>query len=227
VNDGPPLRATTEEEAETIARWLRAHPDFLASRPDLYRWLEPPRRVHGEALADHMQARIEAVRADLARQERALAEAAEAGRAGASLVLGVRGAVLALMRAADPVETVAQEFPALLNLACAAVAMEPRPFAAPPMGMRPLPAGAVARLLGAGRATLVRAEPREREILHGEAAPLVVRDALIRVDLPGGAPGLLVLGARSPTALPLRQTAAALAFLGRAVEAALAARHRP
>lgn len=214
----------SDPEAEKVALWLRAHPDFLAHRPDLYRHLDPPRRVHGEALADHMQARIDAAHAELARAERALADAAAAGRAGAALALAVRQAVLSLMRATDPVECVGQEFPALLGLACAAIAAEPMAPVGLAAGLRALPTGSVARLLGPGRDALVRAVPSDGAILHGEAAPLVARDALVRVTLPGGAPALLVLGAREPATLPLRQSSATLGFLGRAVTAALATR---
>ena len=222
MTEGGPVRTETEDDAEAVARFLRDHPDFLADRPDLYRSLSPPRRVHGEALADHMQARIEAVRAELAALERQLAGAAEAGRDGASLATAVRHAVVALIRADDPVETVAQEFPALLNLACAALAAEPDPFAPPPPGVRLLPRGMVAALLGRGREAIVRANPSDEALLHGEAAPLVTRDALVRVELPGGRAALLVLGARQAGALPLRQSAATLGFLGRAVTATLA-----
>lgn len=222
MTEGGPVRTESEDEAESVARFLRDHPDFLADRPDLYRSLAPPRRVHGEALADHMQARIEAVRAELAALERQLAGAAEAGRDGASLATAVRLAVVALIRADDPVETVGQEFPALLNLACAALAAEPDPFAPPPPGVRLLPKGMVTALLGRGRDAVIRAEPGDLVVLHGEAAPLVTRDALVRVELPGGRAALLVLGARQAGALPLRQSTATLGFLGRAVTATLA-----
>ena len=37
--------------AEEVAAYLARHPDFLAARPELYRLLAPPRRVHGETLA--------------------------------------------------------------------------------------------------------------------------------------------------------------------------------
>ncbi len=224
MNDGGPVRSESSEQAEAVARFLRDHPDFLADRPELYRDLAPPRRVHGDVMADHMQARIEAVGANLARLERQLANAAQAGRDGASLANAVRQAVIALIRASDPVETVQQDLPALLNLACASLAAEPDPFAPPPPGVRLLPKGMVAALLPPGRDATIRAEPSDQKLLHGEAAPLVARDALVRAVLPGGTAALLVLGARVPGALPLRQSAATLGFLGRAVSAALAAR---
>jgi hypothetical protein len=84
-----------------------------------------------------------------------------------------------------------------------------------------LPHGAVARLVGHGRDAVVRSAPTDVELLHAEAAPLVTRDALARVPLPLGPPALIAVGARDPAALPGRQTVTVLAFLGRAVAAAL------
>lgn len=210
--------------AEEVAAYLRANPDFLARRPDLYRVLTPPRRVHGENLADHMAAMVAAERARLRAIEAEMQLALETGRAGAGLILRVRLAVLALMRARDVAETVAQELPPLLRVDSATLLAEPRADrqgrALPPL--RPLPAGSVARLVGPGREARVRTEIAEAELLHGEAAPLVVRDALIRVPIWCGTPCLLALGAREPAALPLRQSVQTLVFLGRVVAAALA-----
>ncbi|MFC7608648.1 hypothetical protein [Teichococcus aestuarii] len=62
---------------EDVAAWLRAHPGFLAEQPELYRLLAPPRRVHGEELADHMAAMLSAERA----ASREMADAAREGRA--------------------------------------------------------------------------------------------------------------------------------------------------
>jgi len=80
----------------------------------------------------------------------------------------------------------------------------------------------VSRLMGPGRDAVVRAAPTETVTLHEEAASLVARDALVRVPVWTGTPTMLSLGARDPHALPARQATATLAFLGRAVAAALA-----
>jgi hypothetical protein len=80
----------------------------------------------------------------------------------------------------------------------------------------------VARLLGPGRDARVRADVTDAELLHAEAAALVTRDALVRVPLWCGTPCMLALGARETVALPARQSAQTLAFLGRTVAAALA-----
>ncbi|PWS38922.1 hypothetical protein DFH01_06655 [Falsiroseomonas bella] len=218
--------------AEEVAAFLVANPDFLARRPELYRALTPPKRVHGENLADHMAAMVAAERARLRALEAEMQAAVADGRAGTGLVLRVRLAVLALMRARDVPDTIAHEWPPLLRVeSCALLAEAPAARAVingraetalPRHGVRILPPGAVARLIGPGRDALVRSEVTERDLLHAEAAPLVVRDALVKVPLWCGTPCLLALGARESVALPARQSAQTLAFLGRAVAAALA-----
>ena len=190
---------------DAVAAFLAEHPGFLADRPDLFRALEPPRRVHGERLADHMAAMLAAERRRVRSLESEVEAAVTAGRAGHGLTLRVRLAVLALMRAADVIET------------CTLLAEKPDR-----RGVVKLPPGAVARLLGHGRDAVVRTVPTEVALLHQEAAPLVARDALARVPVWTGLPVLLALGARDPASLPARQATATLAFLGRAVAAAMA-----
>lgn len=210
--------------AEEVEAFLTANPGFLAERPEVYRTLAPPRRLHGERLADHMAAMLEAERRRTRELEAEVRAALEAGRAGAAFTVRVRLAVLALMRAQDVQEAVSQEFPALLGVETCTLAMETAPspmLTLLPAGVRALPPGAVIRLIGRGRDAVVRHQPTDLALLHAEAAPLVVRDALARVPHAGGTPALIALGAREPNALPVRQTVAVLAFLGRAVAAAL------
>lgn len=210
--------------AEEVAAFLVANPDFLARRPELYHILAPPRRVHGENLADHMVAMVAAGRARLSAIDAEMQEALAHGRAGAGLALRVRLAVLALMRARDIADTIGQELPPLLRVESCTLLAEPRRAGRsglPRHGVRPLPQGMSARLLGPGRDARIRTDPTETELLHAEAAPLVARDALVRVPLCCGTPCLLALGARDAAALPARQAAQTLAFLGRAVAAAL------
>lgn len=179
------IPAARDEEAARVEAYLRAHPGFLAARPELYALLAPPRRVHGENLADHMAAMIEAGRAEW----RGLLAS---GRARGRFAARVAEAVLALIASPDPRATVREEWPALLGLeACA---------------LRPLPPGAPLLLRD-----IVRGEPA----LHGEAAPLIRREALLAVGAE-----TLALGAREAAALP--QEPEALLFLARALAAALA-----
>jgi hypothetical protein len=128
-------------------------------------------------------------------------------------------ALLALLGSAHAAETIAQEWPSLLGLeACSLIAERPVSAA----HWRALPAGRVALLL-AGQTVRLRegAGLTDRASLHGEAAALVARDALLFLPLPCRTPALLALAARDPAALPARDAAGRLAFLGRAAAAAL------
>jgi uncharacterized protein YigA (DUF484 family) len=206
-----PAASLTAEEVEAF---LRAHPTFLAERPAIYRVLAPPQRLHGDKLTDHMAAMLRAERA----HANAMAERADgvlaAGRAAAGLAGRVQEAVLALLQTDDAAECVSAELPALLHVDAAALCIE-----ADQPGLRPLPAGTVAKLFGT-RTTLFRESPDDARLLHGEAAALAHRDALVR--LPGdGAPALLALAARDAAALDPTQGTGALTFLARAIAAKL------
>lgn len=201
-------------DAARVAAFLRANPHWLADNPELYRVLTPPRRVHGEQLADHMAAMVHAERVHSA----AMAERADtvlaAGRAAAGLSARVQEAVLALLRSPDPVDCVSHEMPGILAVDSVHLCIEGRHA-----GTRRLPPGSVAQLLD-GRQVLFRDVATNERLLHAEAAGLAGHDALALV--PGeGPPALLALLARDPRALDPAQGAGALAFLGRAVAAAL------
>jgi uncharacterized protein YigA (DUF484 family) len=212
-----PRRVPEPADAALVAAFLRDHPHFLAERPELYRVLAPPQRVHGDVLADHMAAMLRAERGHAS----AMADRADgvlaAGRAAAGLTARVQAAVLALIRAADPTECVAAEMPGILAVDAAAFCVEDPD--ALMQGIRRLPAGMVAALLG-GRDVVFRDAPQDAILLHAEAAALARHDALIRVP-GGGPPALLALVTRDSRTLDPAQGAGALAFLGRAVAAAL------
>ena len=198
--DGAALR-----EEQLIAAFLRANPGWLAAHPDLYAVLEPPRRLHGDTLADHMAAMLE--------QARRHGSGAAAGRRAADgFTQLVQDLVLALMRAPDPVACLADEGPGLLRVCsvrfCAEIDLP---------GAALLPPGTVDSTLGQ-RCSLLRDAVRD-PALHGEAAPLARREALVRVPLTAG-PALLALASRDPDGLDGAGTQA-LAFLGQAVAAAL------
>ena len=164
--------------------FLQANPDFLAARPQLYAVLTPPRRVHGEAVADHMAAMIQA-----GRQEwRGLLEA---GRTRGAFAAKVAEAVLALIASSDAQDCLRHEWPARLGLeSCRLVSLLPGP------------------------ALVLRDVTVASAALHGEAAPLIQREALLRLG-----EQTLALGARDPADLPHEPES--LAFLARALEAAL------
>ena len=194
-------------EGDFVEAFLRANPAWLAEHPELYRVLEPPVRMHGEGLTDHMAAML---RVQRERADGLLA----AGRATASLASRVQDAVLALLRSVDPADCVSGEMPGILAVDAACLCME-----AEHPGVRRLPEGTVTRLLD-GRQVVFREAPADARLLHAEAAPLARHDALVRV--PGeGPPALLALLARDQHMLDPAQGTGPLGFLGRAVGAAL------
>jgi uncharacterized protein YigA (DUF484 family) len=193
--------------AAFVEAFLRANPAWLAEHADLYSVLTPPARVHGEGLADHMAAMLQAQR------ERADVVLA-AGRSAAGLAARVQDAVLALLRSSDAADCVSGEMPAILAIDAAHLCVE-----GDHPGARALPAGMVGRVLN-GQTVVYRDAPSDARLLHAEAAGLARHDALVRV--PGeGPPALVALLARHPDALDPAQGRAPLAFLGRAVAAAL------
>ena len=160
-------KAPTGPSAEEVEEFLRAHPDFLASRPELYRALAPPRRVHGDGLTDHMAAMLGAERERASALDAELRLALDAERAGLGLVSRVRLAVLALMRSDDAPETVVQEWPNLLGLESCTLCTEP-PENPGQLWMRPeqrpLPRGMVERLLARGQGIGIACAKRQQ---HG------------------------------------------------------------
>ena len=201
-------------DSESVATFLRANPRWLADNPDLYRVLTPPSRVHGEVLADHMAAMVLAERAHAAAMEVRADGVLAAGRAAAGLASRVQEAVLALLRASDPIDCVTGEMASILAVDSAHLCIE-----AIMPGTLPLPEGTVARLL-AGRQVLFRDTVTDGRRLHAEAAGLAGHDALVLVPA-HGPPALLALLARDRTVLDPGRGAGALSFLGRAVAAAM------
>lgn len=198
------LQASGDDD-RLIAAFLRANPGWLAAHPELYAVLDPPRRLHGEAMADHMAAMLDQAR-------RHGTDAAAGRRAVENFTALVQDAVLALMRAPDPAWCLHNDFPLLLRVESVRLSAE---FYL--LGAAPIPIGTVDTLLGQ-RDALVRDAGPDRT-LHGEAASLTMREALVRVPLPS-APALLAIAVRDPAALDGAATPA-LTFLGQAAAAAL------
>lgn len=204
---------------EAVEAFLRGNPGWLAARSALYAAMDPPRRFHGDGMADHMAALLDAARNRADHLARDAAAAAADRRAAEGFASRVRDAVLALMRAPDPAWCVQHDLPALLRLDGARLCMEAVHPLFGKLGAAPVPRGTVAATLGQREA--VMRDGTLLPLLHGEAAGLAGREALVRAPLRCG-PALLVLACRDGRALA-GATTPVLAFLGQAVAAALEA----
>ena len=194
--------------------FLRANPDFLATRPALYEVLRPPSCIYGASVADHMAAMVRHARDRAARAEAAAAAAAADRRANEGFARRVQEAVVALLRAPDPAWTAAHDLASLLCLDAARLCSE---ASLPPRGAARIMPGTVMAVLGQ-RPALMRAGAPDAA-LHGEAVALAATEALVRVPLASG-PALLALACRDGDALA-GATTDALAFLGESAAAAL------
>ncbi len=199
-----PVARPESPSAVEVKAFLRANPGWLAQHPDLYGVLEPPRRVHGDRMADHMAAMLARARAD------SLA-GAEDRRAADGFAQRVQDTVLALFRAPDPVAALG-DLPALLRLDGVRLCAEGHR-----RGAAWVPPGTITARLGRRETAL--GEAHRDPLLHGEAAPLAQWEALIRLALPG-CPALLALACRDGRALS-GATSGTLCFLGQAVSAVL------
>lgn len=211
-------------DAGEVARFLRDNPDWLAKQTGLYEQLAPPRRVHGEILADHMAAMLGEARRRAASSTEQAAGMLRALRAGSGLSGRVQEAILALVRADDLAACIAIDLPALLGIDAALLCSEAGTPAR--LQARALSPGAIAALIGT-RDVVLRASPPDAVALHGEAALLARHDALLRVPATGMPPMLLALAARDDAILneTLADGAgtAVLAFLGRVLAARIEA----
>jgi uncharacterized protein YigA (DUF484 family) len=214
MQPGPPTAGNSD--AGGVAEFLRANPGWLAAHPELYAVLEPPARVHGDRLADHMAAMLDRARAGAA----ALAQVTVERRAAEGFAERVQDAVLAMMGARDLPWCLQHDLPGLLRLDSVRLCAEAGQHGVTPAipGSVRVPPGTVAATLGRRRA-LVRDAVRT-PLLHGEAAALAGREALVRVPLPAS-PALLALACRDGRALAGAATPV-LAFLGQAIAVALA-----
>ena len=198
--------------AERVEAYLLAEPGFLAGHPALYEALEPPLRVHGARLADHMLAMLQAARVRAAKAEAQAGDVLAASRAASCIGERVQAAVLAALGAHDLAECVAEAWPGLLGVDAAALCCEGARLAG-----RRVPAGTVRALLGRRQVTF-RDRPEDAALLHAEAALLAERDVLVAVP---GHPALLALVSRDPARLPGTQ---AYVFLGQVIAALLPGR---
>lgn len=208
------------DEATLVEAFLRANPSFLADRPALYRALVPPRRVHGERMADHMAAMLEAERARGAELRATLEDVVSHGRANQANQARAHKAVLALMAArsaTDALDILAQEWPDLLGVDVVTVCAEGRAV----LGARPLARGSIARLLPNGATFMLRSQASDTDALYGEAAPLVASDALARLTLASGGEALLACGSRDPGHFEPRQGTDLMSFLASTAAIAL------
>jgi uncharacterized protein YigA (DUF484 family) len=218
--DLPPVSS-----AQVVA-YLRAHPDFLSSRPDLMARLAPPSRYGAGAVVDFQQFMISKLQDEVDQMRGCAEHLISTSRNNMSTQTRTHEAVLCTLAAGDLAglaRTVIEDYPALLDVDLCCLGFEPEAAGQSRLfpGIGCLPEGLVEQLLGAGE-VMLRSQANGDPLLFGDAAGLVSSFALVRIEAPGCPLGLLALGSRHDRTFQASQGTELLAFLAHVIEDCMA-----
>ncbi len=210
-----------EPDSDSVAEWLRRHPDFLETRPEVIASLLPPQYQHGQTVVDmqyFLLQRLQRETSRLRRQEQQLLATVDENTAGQARV---QKAVLAIINSST-IKSVGRivrtRLPEILDIAAAALCAE--------SGSIPVPDGAVsleARSVGKflepkRRITLLENTTGDARIF-GAAAGQVQSVAYVRLRAGRNAPVMmLALGSAREQGFHQNQAADLLAFLADVLE---------
>lgn len=211
--------------AETVADYLRRHPEFLVDWPDLAEVLTPPAYHRGEGVVDLQRFMLESLRGELKSlqtRESQLLEAAEDRDVSRSRVQEAALALLDARSFEHLIRTVNERLASLLDIVSVRLCVECDGTVPGPSGRAGVVVVDPGRIDKWMRRTddiaLVAGAPGRRAIF-GEDAAEVRSYALLRLGFGVGAPaGLLALGSADPDGFHPRQGTELIAFLARVLE---------
>ncbi len=211
--------------AAHVAEYLRRHPQFLVRHPDLLDIQVVPSRRRGEGVVDLQQFMVDRLRRDIARLKAEQDDLLANSRDNLSTQDRIHQAVLSLLGAENLdhfIETVVTDLAVLLDVDAVSLCIEAVEGEAARLrgnGIQVLAPGSVDRVLGSGRAALLRDETIGDAEIFGAGAGLVRSDALIRLDCRDRTlPGLIAFGTRHPGYFDSGQGTELLHFLARIIE---------
>ncbi len=218
-------RVKARVTAAQVADYLRRHPDFLARHADLLDSQMAPGRKKGEGVVDFQQFMVDRLRKDIARLRADQDDLLANSRDNLSTQDRIHKAVLAMLAAESfdhLIETAATDLAMLLDVDTVALCVEAADDKAPLIrveGVQLLSPGTVDKLLGVGRAAMLRDDTVGDPVIFGAAAGLVRSDALLRLSISDRTPaGLIGFGTRHPGYFNPGQGTELLSFLARILE---------
>jgi uncharacterized protein YigA (DUF484 family) len=223
----------TLDEA-TVLGYLLDHPDFLMDHPEVLMVATPPARFEATGGADKvvdiqqvMLKRLQSEMADLQDCAEQLIITTRTNMATQKGTLQAALAVLDREGLGSLARTVAEDLPMLLDVDVCFLRLEQH-MEVPPdledesddgLGLQTLPAGFVDALFGADAQAVLRPSVEAEVEIHGDAAPVIRSDALVRIDTgPGLPPGIFALGSRVEGTFEPEMALDLLIFLSRVVE---------
>jgi uncharacterized protein YigA (DUF484 family) len=208
----------TGPSADEVARYLKRHPEFLAEHAELL----IPADHQGDNIVDFQQIMTSRLRDELDRLKGQQRQLLAISRLNLNSQQRVHAGVLTLIAATSfehLIQIVTTDLAVLLDVDVVTLCIEAGaiPVRAPIPGIQILGPGDVDDILGPGRDARLEDEVRGDPLLFGGGAGLVRSEALLRLPVRNGPPGLVALGARKATKFRAGQGTELLCFLARAL----------
>lgn len=211
--------------ARQVADYLRAHPSFFESYPDLLDELRPPLQENGDGVTDLRNYMVLRLREEMERIKASRDELVVTARSNGSAQARVYEAILALLGARDFahfIETLTTDLAVILDIDVVTVGVEQcdqDPARTRVAGVVRLEPKVIDRVLGPGQNMALSEDTVGDPEIFGAGAGLVRSQALLRLEISRSAPAaLLALGSRQPDHFHDGQGTELLNFLGRVVE---------
>lgn len=226
---------TADPTAKQVAAYLRAHPDFLLRHPSLLAIMEAPVRnfsdtdadaeieADADNVVDLQHAMVGRLRTELQRSSKQHGDLIDAGRNNQHSQARIHSTVLRLLSARSLdhlLELMTTDLVGLLDIDAVALCLETGSVApATSHGIRILPDGTIAKVIGTDRDVTLRDNVSGDRRIFGESAGLVRSDALLRLVVREDGPAaVLALGSREPRRFHPGQGTELLAFLAHVME---------
>tara|TARA_R110002072_G_scaffold101056_3_gene222684 strand:+ start:1353 stop:2060 length:708 start_codon:yes stop_codon:yes gene_type:complete len=210
--------------AETVAAWLRRHPDFLQENPEVLTFLTPPEFKRGERILDMQHFMLERMRDDLTslrRHEKQLMSAVEGNAAGQSKV---HQAVTAIVGASDIQAlngVIRNKLPAMLDIESAVLCIEDAGALAL-AGATAIGTGGIENLMGPKKRILLQGQTTGESFVFGDDAARVKSVAYLRLRAGKNSPDmLLALGSGREDGFDANQATDLITFLADVLEGRL------
>ena len=217
-------KKSKEIDAAGVVAYLKTHPEFFDSHPDILEHLKAPGVSQGKGVVDFQQALLEKLKTDKSNAQRVQKELIENVRANTNNQSRIQTAVLIVLEAEtfeEFVESVTQDLPMILDVDTVNLVIESTSKEIPfinQSGIRFARQGIVQKWLGKGDALLQNNISGHEEIF-GPGAGLVRSHALVRLEISQNTPsGIIAFGSRDPETFQPNHAIDQIGFLAQVVE---------
>ena len=221
----PPSAPPSDLDADDIIAWLKAHPEFIQSNPEIIEFMLPERKASGRGgVADFQSYMIDRLKAAKDEAVNTTREIVETARNNMNSQTRIHAAVLRLLEADsfdEFIQTITSDLTSLLDVDITTLVVETDGQQIPHIttaGIHIVPEGTVDRWMG-GKSTLLQSNISGIDAIYGAGATLVRSQALVRVDIAMQTPpAIIAFGSRDPHLFGPAQGTELVSFLARVVE---------